>query len=67
MTRFKIIASFLAAVVALAAIGALTYVAVDRHEVDAKINAQTEIEKSKIVETEKTKRSKEHTKWLPWN
>jgi hypothetical protein len=42
-------------------------VAVRNHEIDATINQQTEVQKTKIVEQEKSQRADTHLQWLPWN
>lgn len=62
--------------VTLAAIGAVTvvilgsilaYTSIQKYEKEVQINAQTEIEKTKIEEAAKVERTKTHLKWLPWN
>lgn len=51
-------------VLAIAAI--IAVVSTIRYERNAEINAQSEIEHDKVVQEEKTKRTKERMKLFPW-
>ena len=42
-------------------------VAVVNHQVDAQINQQTEVQKTEIIEQNKSDRAETHLQWLPWN
>jgi len=60
-----VIAAMVAAVVGYA-VYAQTQVEMNRAEVEAKINAQTEIDRIKIEEAEATKRTRERMQLIPW-
>lgn len=42
-------------------------VAVEKHRIDAEINRQTQIERTKIEQNTKLQRTKEHLKYVPWS
>jgi cell division protein FtsL len=54
------------AAVAGYAVYAQTQVDMKRAEIEAKINAQTEIDRIKIEEAEATKRTRERMQMIPW-
>jgi len=47
--------------------GFMAYVSIEKYRAEVEINAQTEIERTRIEEAERTERAKEHLKWVPWN
>lgn len=53
-------------VVSIAAIVAIGYFSLQMHEVDAKINAQTEVLKTQVEQKAATQRTRERMHWLPW-
>lgn len=57
---------FVVAVIAITIAVISKDIAIKNAETQAEINAQTEIERVKIEETEATKRTKERMNWLPW-
>lgn len=70
MTRGQTIATVLVVLIVAVALVAVTVinkdVAIKNAEVAAEINAQTEIEKTKIAEEEATRRTKERMNVIPW-
>lgn len=57
----------LAAIAVLSIAGVCGFVAVRNHQIDAVINQQTEVQKTRIIQDEKSERANTHLQWLPWN
>ena len=70
MTRGQTVTTVLVTLIAAIALVAVTYinkdVAIKNAETAAEINAQTEIERTKIQEAESTARTKEWMNFVPW-
>jgi len=46
--------------------GIIAFVSIKRFEKEAEINAQTEVEKTKIEQEANVQRTRERMHWLPW-
>lgn len=46
--------------------GIVGYVSTIRYNKQVEINSLKEVEKQKIIQEEKTKRTKERMQWIPW-
>lgn len=45
----------------------LAYTSIEKYRAEVEINAQTEIEKTRIQEQARSERAKTHLDWFPWN
>lgn len=66
MTNKQLIFGGMALASAITVAGIAAYVSTVRYERDAEINKQTEIEKTRIKEEIKLKRTKERMQMIPW-
>jgi hypothetical protein len=45
----------------------IAYTSITKYRAEVEINAQTEIEKTRIQEHERSQRADTHLDWFPWN
>ena len=66
MTKRQLICCLSALVVVLLISGIVGYVCIERYKYASKINAQTEIERTRIEQEAKLERTRERMNWIPW-
>ena len=66
VTGTHIILAIVIGTVLIAGMVIMSWQSVREHEIDAEINAQTEIEKTAIEEKAATQRTRERMHWNPW-
>jgi len=67
MSRREIIFATLVCITVITLGGIFAYTSIAKYRAEVEINAQTEIEKTRIQEVERSHRANTHLDWFPWN
>ena len=66
MTKRQLIATTIIAISIVVLSIIFTVASIRNHQIDAEINAQSEIDATKIKEAAKLERTRERMNWVPW-
>ena len=67
MTTRETMMGFAVLATVLLIVGIIAFVAINRHQAQVEMNAQTEIEKTRIEQEAKIERTKERWSAVPWH